>query len=506
MKNNDKKPTSIVVFGATGDLAKRKLFPAFFNLFLEGWFPEEFEVLSLGRTEQTQEEFRNYILENIRTFSRIQKFSQEQWNNFSEKIKFIRFDITQEESFIRLKNELDTIDVNLGIRSNRLFYLSVAPSFIETVSNSLKNAGLTENVDQDRMIIEKPFGYDKASAVALNKLLSQTFKEVQIYRIDHYLGKENVQNILAFRFGNTIFEPLWNNNYIDSVQITVAETVGVEDRGGYYDGSGALRDMIQNHLMQILCMIAMEAPAAFESSEIRDRKVDVLKSVRRMNLEDIGHYTVRAQYIEGEIDGKKKPGYLEEPGVNPNSNTETYVAMKFYIDNERWRGVPFYMRTGKRMQEKKSSIVISFKDVPCTTFRDDLNILFPNKLVINIQPEMDVRLSFMTKKPGLDMKLKPAEMVFDYFECSSETPEAYETLLLDALDGDSTLFMRSYQVEEAWDVISNIQAAWESGNSSKMDTYAAGSAGPAAADDLLKRQGHHWLSTSAEKFKKEQDA
>lgn len=506
MKNNDKKPTSIVIFGATGDLAKRKLFPAFFNLFLDGWMPEDFELLSLGRTEHTQEEFRNYILENINDFSRIKNFSEEKWNQFKEKIKFVRFDITQEESFIQLKNQLDGIDAKLGARANRLFYLSVAPSFIEKVSKSLKENGLANNMNQDRMIIEKPFGYDKDSAVALNAMLAQTFKEEQIYRIDHYLGKENVQNILAFRFGNTIFEPLWNNKYIDSVQITVAETVGVEDRGGYYDGSGALRDMIQNHLMQILCMVAMEPPTAFESTEIRNRKVDVLKSVRRINLEDINHYTVRAQYTEGEIDGKKKLGYLAEPGVNPNSNTETYVAMKFYVDNERWKGVPFYMRTGKRMSKKESSIVISFKEVPCTTFQDGIKKLQPNKLTINIQPEMDINLLFMTKKPGLDMKLKPAEMVFDYFECAPDTPEAYETLLLDALDGDSTLFMRSDQVEEAWDVIANIQTAWKNGSVSKMVTYPAGSSGPEAADELLKRQGHNWLSNSNETLKTKKDA
>lgn len=506
MKNNDKKPTSIVVFGATGDLAKRKLFPAFFNLFLEGWMPDEFEILSLGRTEHTQEEFRAYILENINAFSRIKNFSETKWNIFREKIKFIRFDITQEESFVQLKNQLDTIDITLGARANRLFYLSVAPSFIEKVSESLKKNGLAENIDQDRMIIEKPFGYDKESAVALNKMLAQTFKEEQIYRIDHYLGKENVQNIMAFRFGNTIFEPLWNNKYIDSVQITVAETVGVEDRGGYYDASGALRDMIQNHLMQILCMVAMEAPMIFESTEIRNRKVDVLKSVRRINPKDINHYTVRAQYTAGEIDGQPKRGYLQEPGVNPESTTETYVAMKFYVDNERWNGVPFYMRTGKRMSEKKSSVVISFKEVPCTTFNNGMNHLVPNKLTINIQPEMDIRLSFMTKKPGLDMQLKPAEMVFDYFECSPDTPEAYETLLLDALDGDSTLFMRSDQVEEAWDVISNIQTAWEKGDVSKMYTYPAGSSGPEAADELLKRQGHYWLSDSHITLKKEINA
>lgn len=499
MNSNNRQPTSIVVFGGTGDLAKRKLFPAFFNLFLEGWMPEDFEIIALGRSDQSQEEFRAYILSNIRDFSRTKNFAEDQWSTFKEKINFLQFDITREASFMQLKDKVASLDAKWGVRANRLFYLSIAPSFIGMVSRSLKDSKLAERVDQDRLVIEKPFGYDKESAVALNDLLAQTFQEEQIYRIDHYLGKENVQNILAFRFGNIMFEPLWNNKYIDSVQITVAETVGVENRGGYYDGSGALRDMIQNHLMQMLCMVAMEAPATFDSTEIRDRKVELLKSVRRIKPEDINHYTVRAQYTEGDVNGQTKLGYLQEPGVNPASSTETYVAMKFYVDNERWKGVPFYMRTGKRMAEKKSYIVISFKDVPNTTFQNGKNNVVPNRLTIDIQPEMDIKLSFMTKKPGLDMELKPAEMIFDYFECAPDTPEAYETLLLDALDGDSTLFMRSDQVEEAWDVISTIQQTWENGTDSKMFTYPAGSAGPAAADELLKRQGHFWYDNLSSK-------
>ncbi|WP_413533190.1 glucose-6-phosphate dehydrogenase [Empedobacter brevis] len=496
MNNNHKQPTSIVVFGSTGDLAKRKLFPAFFNLFLEGWMPDEFEIISLGRNNQSQDEFKDYILENIKEFSRIKDFSEEKWQIFKEKIYFLQFDINQEDSFNQLREKVENLDKKWNVRANRLFYLSIAPSFIDKVSKSLKNHHLAEHVEQDRLIIEKPFGYDKATAVELNNLLAKTFQEEQIYRIDHYLGKENVQNILAFRFGNIMFEPLWNNKYIDSVQITVAETVGVEDRGGYYDGSGALRDMIQNHLMQILCMVAMEAPKTFESTEIRDRKVELLKSVRRIDAKDVNHYTVRAQYTKGELNGKMKPGYLQEKGVDPHSNTETYVAMKFYVDNERWKGVPFYMRTGKSMAEKKSYITINFKDVPNTTFKNGKSNLVPNVLTIDIQPETSIKLLFMTKKPGLDMKLKPAEMIFDYFECAPDTPEAYETLLLDALDGDSTLFMRSDQVEEAWDVISTIQESWQNGNDSEMYTYPVGSNGPEAADELLKRQGHFWLDNS----------
>ncbi|SFW46400.1 glucose-6-phosphate 1-dehydrogenase [Sinomicrobium oceani] len=496
MKSHKQTPTSIVVFGATGDLAKRKLFPAFFNLFLEGWMPEDFTIFSLGRKEHTDETFGEYILENIHNFSRNHDFSEAQWSQFREKIRYVPFDIKNDQSFYSLKKELDEYDSEIAHRTDRIFYLSIAPNFIENVSNNLKKYELVKDRIKDRIIIEKPFGYDKASAIHLNNLLSNNFEENQIYRIDHYLGKETVQNILAFRFANIMFEPLWNNKYIDSIQITVAEKVGVEERGSYYDGAGALRDMIQNHLMQILCMVAMEPPSVFKSSEIRNKKADVLKSVRRIHVEDIEHYTVRAQYTQGRIDGHDKVGYLEEPGVNPGSKTETFVAMKFYIDNERWNGVPFYMRTGKSMAAKQSSVVISFKEVPDDTFRNNKSMLSPNKLTINIQPEMDIKLSFMAKKPGLNMKLKPVDMVFDFFECSPNTPEAYETLLLDVLEGDPTLFMRSDQVEEAWDVISNIQEAWERFDIAKMQTYPAGSWGPEASDELLKRQGHYWISNS----------
>lgn len=498
-------PTSIVVFGGTGDLAKRKLFPAFFNLFLDDWMPEHFQILALGRKPYDQDEFRAYVLENLREFSRNKNYTEKMWLDFSKKITFVNFDITNENSFTDLQDRLTQFDEACDNRANRLFYLSVAPSFIDKVSANLKKAGLADEIEKDRIIIEKPFGYDKASAIALNKLLNQHFKEEQIYRIDHYLGKETVQNIMAFRFANTFFEPLWSNRHIESVQITVAEQVGVEDRGGYYDHSGALRDMIQNHLLQILCMVAMDAPIEFESSLIRDKKAEILKTVRRIKPEDINHYTVRAQYTEGVIKGKEKKGYKEEPGVDPNSNTETFVAMKFYIDNPRWQGVPFYMRTGKSMEQKKSSVVVNFKDVPQKTFVNVSNNLQPNQLTINIQPEMDIRLSFMTKKPGLDMTLQPAEMVFDYFECAPDSPEAYETLLIDALDGDSTLFMRSDQVEEAWDIIATIQEEWANGTYSPMHTYSAGSWGPQAADELLNRQGHRWLSTTMEDKKKEKN-
>ncbi|WDF70546.1 glucose-6-phosphate dehydrogenase [Sphingobacterium oryzagri] len=489
------KPTSIVVFGGTGDLAKRKLFPAFFNLYIDGRMPQQFQIIALGRQKYELEAFRDYVHDNIMAFSRNTNFLPEQWNDFKEHITFFNANINDDQSYQELRGLVEQNDASWGVRGNRLFYLSIAPNFIDKVSTGLKNFGLADNTTGDRIIFEKPFGYDKSSAIELNKLLARTFHEEQIYRIDHYLGKETVQNILAFRFGNSIFEPLWNNRHIDSVQITVAEQVGVENRGEYYDHSGALRDMIQNHLLQILCMVAMDAPNEFESEQIRDKKAELLKSVRRIKREDINHYTVRAQYAAGTINGQAKKGYKEEPGVNPNSTTETFVAMKFYIDNARWQGVPFYMRTGKSLRQKHSAVVINFKDITKTKFPANRGDIENNQLTINIQPEMDIRLSFMTKQPGLDMEMKPAEMVFDYFQCAPNSPEAYETLLLDVLDGDSTLFMRSDQVEEAWDIIETIQDEWEHGDLSPIYTYPAGSWGPEEADELLKRQGHRWLSS-----------
>jgi glucose-6-phosphate 1-dehydrogenase len=490
------QPTVILIFGASGDLAKRKLFPAFYNLYLDGRLPEKFKIIALGRAESSDTQFRQYVGDTLTAFSRNKIASRERFREFASHINYLQNDIEEEASYLPLKQELEATDAAFGTRANRLFYLSIAPSFIATLSNTIKKLGLAGNPHQDRIIIEKPFGYNKSSAALLNKLLSQTFREEQIYRIDHYLGKETVQNILAFRFGNSMFEPLWNRNFIDSVQITVAEEVGVEDRGGFYEDAGALKDMIQNHLMQILTMVAMEAPTSLQADEIRNRKADVLKAIRRITPQEVEHYTVKGQYDHGTVKGKPVPGYLQEKGVAKNSTTETFVAMKFYLDNWRWQGVPFYVRTGKRMQEKQSSIVIQFRPVPHSTFSFGIEGMMPNRLIINIQPAMDIRLQFMTKKPGLSLSLKPAEMVFDYFSCSTQSPEAYETLILDALLGDPTLFMRSDQVEEAWDVVTTIQEAWENDKFLNLHKYEAGSWGPQAADALLARQGHAWISNT----------
>lgn len=490
---SDKKlnATNIIIFGATGDLAKRKLFPAFYNLFLDGRLPEQFNIIALGRSEYQDENFRNYVKTHLEEFSR-NKVTPEDWSQFESHITYFRHQLDEETSYRDLDAKLGALDETFGVRGNRLFYLSIGPDFVSVISNHIKNTALASDSEKDRIIIEKPFGHDKKSAVELNQLLSETFEEKQIYRIDHYLGKETVQNILAFRFGNSVFEPLWSQQYIESVQITVAEEVGVESRGSFYEKTGALRDMVQNHLLQILCMVAMEAPASLEADEIRNRKVDVLKAIRRIPADKVSHYAVRGQYGSGVVDGKMQKGYREEEEIAPDSNTETFVAAKFYMDNERWQNVPFYLRTGKKMKEKQSYIVIKFKPLPHSTF-STTNPLKANRLIINIQPLMDIRLQFMTKKQGVSMELRPAEMIFDYFACKDDTPEAYETLLQDALEGDLTLFMRSDQVEEAWDVVSTIQENWEHHKAESFPNYEAGSWGPKESFELVERQGHSWV-------------
>ena len=377
-----------------------------------------------------------------------------------------------------------------------IYYLAVSPNFFPIIASNIAKAKLAEDPKRIRIVIEKPFGHDLDSARELNKLLSGIFDECQIYRIDHYLGKETVQNIMAFRFANSILEPIWNRNYIEHVQISVTEQLGVEERGDYYDGAGALRDMIQNHLLQLLCFVAMETPISFNADEVRNRKVDVLRAMRKFTPEDVRLSAVRGQYERGWMQGKEVPGYREEPKVNPDSNTETFAAIKFFVDNWRWHGVPFYMRTGKRMHQTASVISIQFKDVPHLVFPAEATESWQqNRLIISIQPEMSIRLQLQAKRPGLDMVLNTIDMVFDYKGTyNSQAPEAYETLLLDTMLGDQTLFMRGDQVEAAWELIMPILNTWQGKKSLNFPNYSADSWGPEVAEALIARDGYHWFS------------
>jgi len=489
-------PTVFVIFGGTGDLNARKLMPALYNLFLDGWLPEQFAIIGTGRSKLTDEEFREKMVADVNQFSRSGKAQKESWDKFVPHISYQVADVKTPEAYEEFGRRIAAFEQEWNAPANAIYYLAVAPEFFPTIATGIAKSHADTEPSRVRIVIEKPFGHDLESARALNQLLAQHYEESQIYRIDHYLGKETVQNIMAFRFANAIMEPLWNRNTIEHVQISVTEQLGVGERTGYYDGSGALRDMIQNHLLQLLCLVAMEPPVNFTADEVRNRKVDVLRAMRRFTPEAVRESAVRGQYGPGWIEGKQVPGYREEPDANPTSSTETFAAVKFFVDNWRWQGVPFYVRTGKRLHRSASIITIQFKDVP--------HVIFPaetaegwrkNRLVISIQPEMSIRLQVQAKRPGLDMMLNTVDMVFDYQGTyTNATPEAYETLLLDTMLGDQTLFMRGDQVEEAWDLVMPILTSWQNRPSLNFPNYSADSWGPEVAEALVARDGFHWFT------------
>ncbi len=496
MPNNAKlEPTIIVIFGAGGDLTRRKLVPALYNLLLDQQLPERFAIVGVARKNMENDTFRQRIREGIDRLSRRGVADESIWSAFANNISYLSEDLADPASGQTLRARLDEIEEEWGMRANRVYYLALPPTMMKSAAAMMQRLGVCRDCTHDRLVVEKPFGRDLASARALNHFLNGMFVESQIYRIDHYLGKETVQNILAFRFANSLFEPIWNRRYIDHVQITVAETVGVEERGEYYDHSGALRDMVQNHLLQVLCLVAMEPPITFDADDIRNKKVDVLRAIRPIRTEDIHQVAVRGQYRKGTIAGKAVPGYREEKNVSPASTTETYAAFTFYIDNWRWQGVPFYLRTGKRLPAKVSEVSVIFRSPPHQFFPSAaVESWQPNRIVIRIQPEEGIGTRIQVKQPGTRLLLGAAEMKFRYNEAfKTPTPEAYETLLLDVIRGDATLFMRADQVECAWQVVSPILEAWESVPATDFSDYSAGSWGPEAADLMIARQRHSWL-------------
>jgi len=490
------QPTVFVIFGGTGDLNARKLGPALYNLYLENWLPERFAFIGTGRTKLSDDDFRGNLREDISKFSRSGQVRDERWAGFGPHVYYQVSDAQNAVTYQEFGTRIAALEAEWQAEANVIYYLAVAPNFFPIIARNLAEAGLTADAARTRIVIEKPFGHDLESARELNALLAGIFEENQVYRIDHYLGKETVQNIMAFRFANALLEPLWNRNYIEHVQISVTESLGVGERTGYYEGAGALRDMIQNHLLQLLCIVAMEPPVSFQAEEVRDRKVDVLRAMRRFTPEAVREHTVRGQYGPGWLEGQQVAGYRQEPGAPPQSNTETFAAVKFFVDNWRWQGVPFYLRTGKRLHRSASVITIQFKEVPHFIFPPEAaESLKQNRLIISIQPEMSIRLQVQAKRPGVEMMLNTVDMVFDYKGTYiSEAPEAYETLLLDVMTGDQTLFMRADQVEAAWELVMPILTSWQSRVSQNFPNYSADSWGPESAEALIAKDGFHWFT------------
>jgi glucose-6-phosphate 1-dehydrogenase len=493
-------PCTMVVFGAAGDLMRRKLLPALFNLEVHGQLPKQFAVIGISRKELDDEAFRALMEENVRLFSG-QRLDEASWTSFRQRLHHCVGEFRDPAAYQALSQKLGTVQQEHGTGPNVLFYLATPPDFFAPIVEQLGQAGLARQDRQSwrRVIIEKPFGSDLDSARKLNAELGEVLAEDQIWRIDHYLGKETVQNILVFRFANGIFEPIWNRRYVDHVQVTAAESIGIEGRGGYYETAGALRDMVQNHLLQLLALVTMEPPVSLQADKVRDERVKVLEAIRTMTPEQVIERAVRGQYGEGFIGGQRTRGYREEPDVAPASNVETFVALKLYVENWRWAGVPFYVRTGKRLAMRNTEVVIQFRRPPLLFFPESAaGQIEANRLVLHIQPDEGMTLEIKAKRPGTTLRLDDVRLDFSYADFGPQDPATgYERLLYDAMTGDSTLFARKDMVEAAWRVIDPILDVWRSLPPRDFPNHAAGTWGPAAADQLLARDGRQWRTPPA---------